>query len=169
MNQLPAQPHLDHLKKQAKDLLRLYRSRDPASLARFRANLPAAAGKDDAAIAALDLRLRDAQWCVAREYGFSSWADLKSYVEAQAARSGDRRDRVLRWLERVYAGDIAGGNERARPAIAARMLAENSDLIGGDAYLACATGDEALLRRPPRLAAAGRRHAVQPGTAAGLS
>ena len=85
MSRLPARPNLDHLKKQAKDLLALYRRRDPASLARLRAALPAAAAKSDDAIMILGLRLHDAQSCVAREYGFASWLDLRSFVEARAA------------------------------------------------------------------------------------
>ena len=39
--------NLDHLKKQAKELIRLYRSRDAAAMARFRRALPAAAGRSD--------------------------------------------------------------------------------------------------------------------------
>ena len=37
MNRSPDRLNLDHLKKQAKELIRLYRSRDPAAMARFRA------------------------------------------------------------------------------------------------------------------------------------
>ena len=52
MNPLPDRSNLDHLKKQAKELIRLYRSRDPAAIARFRKALPAAAGRNDESIAA---------------------------------------------------------------------------------------------------------------------
>lgn len=83
MQRLPERPNLDHLKKQAKDLLALYRNGDPAAIARFRDALPPAASKDDATIANLGLRLHDAQSCVAREYGLLSWADLRSFVEAR--------------------------------------------------------------------------------------
>ena len=48
---LPERPNLDHLKKQAKDLLARIRTGDPAAMARMRTALPAATGKDDAAIA----------------------------------------------------------------------------------------------------------------------
>ena len=75
MQRLPERSNLDHLKKQAKELLRLYRSRDAEAIGRFRRALPAAAGLGDADIAAFKLRLHDAQSCVAREYGFASWAD----------------------------------------------------------------------------------------------
>jgi ankyrin repeat protein len=150
MNTLPDRPNLGHLKKQAKDLIRRYRDRDPQAMAQFRDALPAAAGRSDHDIAALDLRLHDAQSCVARGYGFASWADLASYVEAQSAPAGDRDARVLGWLGLVYAGDVDGGPDRANPGVAARMLAENPDLAAGSPYLACAVGDDGTLRLATR-------------------
>jgi hypothetical protein len=144
---LPDRSNFDHLKKQAKDLIRLYRSRDRDAIARFRRALPAAAGRSDEEIAALDLHLHDAQSCVAREYGFASWADLRSYVEIQSASHIDEAARALHWLRLVYSGDVDGrGIDRARPRVAARMLAENPDIASGDPYLACAIGDEDALR-----------------------
>jgi len=56
---LPPQPNLEHLKKQAKDLLHDMQERDPAS------------------------KLADAQHAIAREYGFLSWPKLKAHVESQ--------------------------------------------------------------------------------------
>ena len=47
MNRLPDRSNLDHLKKQAKDLIRLYRNRDAEAIARFRRALPAATGRSD--------------------------------------------------------------------------------------------------------------------------
>ena len=55
---LPRRPHLDHLKKQAKALLRRMRDERP------------------------DATLADAQHALAREYGFASWSRLKSHIEA---------------------------------------------------------------------------------------
>jgi hypothetical protein len=150
MKQLPEQPSLEHLRKQAKDLLRLYKSRDAGALDRFSSFLPAAAGKTHANILTLNLRLRDAQSCVAREYGFPSWQELRSYAEAKAAPQGDNTARVMGWLRFVYAGEIAGGNNRTRPSLAARRLAEDPELAEGDVYLSCAIGDEDALRRITR-------------------
>jgi hypothetical protein len=47
MNRSPDRLNFDHLKKQAKDLIRLYRNRDAAAIARFRLALPAAARLTD--------------------------------------------------------------------------------------------------------------------------
>jgi hypothetical protein len=147
MKQLPEQPSLEHLKKQAKDLLRFYKNGDAEALDRFSSFLPAAAGKTHSNILALNLHLHDAQSCVAREYGFPSWQELRSYVEAKATPHGDHAFRVLAWLRLVYAGEIAGGNNRSRPSLAARRLTEDRGFTGGDVYLACAIGDEDALRQ----------------------
>ena len=61
---LPSLPNLDHLKKQAKDVLRVSRHRSPP------------------------LRLADAQLALARGYGFPSWADLKLHVERVRRQPG---------------------------------------------------------------------------------
>jgi GNAT superfamily N-acetyltransferase len=53
---LPARPNLDHLKKQAKDLLPELQEKNPGA------------------------RLADAQHLVAREYGFQSWPRLKEHL-----------------------------------------------------------------------------------------
>lgn len=146
MKRLPNRPHLDQLKKQAKDLLAAYKSGDPAALARLREFLPAAAAKDDETIGNLALRLHDGQSCVAREYGFASWRDLSSFVAARRAYSIDRTTSILNWLRLIYPGDISGGTDRASPAAAARMLKEFPELPSRDPYLACAIGEEAVLR-----------------------
>ena len=146
MNRTPDRLNFDHLKKQAKDLIRLYRSRDAAAIARFRLELPAAARLTDAEISALGLHLHDAQSCLAREHGFRSWADLKRYVEVQTASWHEHDARVLNWLGLIYPGDVSGTVDRANPRVALRMLAENPDLAAGDPYLGCAIGDESALR-----------------------
>lgn len=147
MKRLPARPDLGHLKKQAKELLSLYRDGDVGAIERFRAFLPAAAGRSDPAIVQMALRLHDAQSCVAREHGFASWGDLQGFVLARRAHTEDPARAVLNWLRLVYAGDIAGGTDNARPAVAERLLQEHPDLLDDDPYLACAVGNEAVVRR----------------------
>jgi hypothetical protein len=82
---LPARPNLDHLKSQAKDLLDAVKRNDPAARDRVRANLPSAAttaGPDRDTFA-----LHDAQSVIAREYGFQSWSELRTEVEARTNAS----------------------------------------------------------------------------------
>jgi len=142
MPSLPERPNLSHLKTQAKDLLRGYRRGDPSAAVRLRQWLPAARGKDDAALDALALRLHDAQSCVAREYGFASWTDLKAFVDARAAERASREVLLRTWLPLVY----GGGFLRSNPAAAARLLEHRPDVTGTDPLLACATGDVPRVR-----------------------
>jgi hypothetical protein len=153
MKTLPPRANLDHLKKQAKALLRLYRDGDPTAVARFAAGLPAAAHLASEDIRALRLRLHDAQSCIAREYGFDSWAQLSLHVEAGMFAQGDRVTSIRRWLALAYGGDVTGSYDAARPRLAAHLLPQRPELFTGDVYLACAIGD---------LAAVGRAIAVDP-------
>ena len=77
---LPDRPDLDHLKKQAKRLLRGLASREPGALERYRAALSRLAPDVPS--------LADAQRALAAEYGFASWPKLKAHVE-ELAHSGD--------------------------------------------------------------------------------
>lgn len=73
---LPARPSLQHLRNQARDLVNACKKGDAEALARAQAHRPGfeAATPPHATI-------HDAQWIVAREYGFASWAKLKAHVE----------------------------------------------------------------------------------------
>jgi Lon protease-like protein len=83
---LPARPHLEHLKKQAKELLAAHQRGDPEALQRLGASLPACAGLSPDAIAELPLALHDAQSALAREYGAHSWAELRARVRAASGQ-----------------------------------------------------------------------------------
>ena len=77
-SRLPARPSLEQLRKQAKDLLHLIRDGDPAAVQRMRAVIPTTGATNEAT----DRILADAQFVVAREYGFENWAALTQYVDA---------------------------------------------------------------------------------------
>jgi ankyrin repeat protein len=147
MKSLPSRPDINQLKRQAKELLADYRRSAPEALQRFHDGLPAAAGRDHDAILGLRLRLHDAQSCIAREYGFASWADLKTFLEISRIRESDSTALVTAFLRVVYSGDIAGGTSPARPNIAARLIKKNPDLFRQDPWVACATGDVDTVER----------------------
>lgn len=148
VNTLPERSNIDHLRKQAKDLLQQYRRKDPVAFERLRRSLPAARSKDDATLIGLQFRLHDMQSCIAREYGFVSWAELVHGVELQRVRTKGLRALQLYWLQMVYGGDVAGDYVQAQPERAARLLAERPEILTpGDPYLACAIGDETSIRR----------------------
>lgn len=80
---LPARPNLDHLRKQAKELLLTLRQRTPSS------------------------KLADAQYALAREYGFADWPSLKAHVAGQARHS----PLVGTWSERSALQDDSAARE----------------------------------------------------------
>lgn len=83
---LPERPHIEHLKKQAKDLLRDQRAGDRRLCLSLKAYLPRLAHRTDDEVLAADISLHDAQHVVARQYGFERWADLRETVEAGNGR-----------------------------------------------------------------------------------
>src|SRR5262245_5525848 len=78
---LPASPDLGQQRKRAKDFLKAVRAGDSGALARFRYGHPSYANGTDDVIRA-QAQLSDAQWVIAREYGFTSWPRLKQHIEA---------------------------------------------------------------------------------------
>ena len=85
MPDLPAQPDLDQLCHQAKDLLHAAQRGDPDAIARIRA-------VSDGII------LSSAQLAVAREYGFASWTKLKLEVERRDILNSRDLSRLTRLL-----------------------------------------------------------------------
>jgi hypothetical protein len=78
---LPLNPNLDHLRYQAKDLLRALAARSADTAQRVREFHPRFHSAADAEIFDAPFRLSDAQLTVARESGFPSWARLKRHIE----------------------------------------------------------------------------------------
>ncbi|MCT2587054.1 phosphotransferase [Actinophytocola gossypii] len=85
MKTLPDNPNLDHLRRQAKDLLAGLRDSDP------------------------DASLADAQTSLAEQYGFRTWADLKAEVD-RTRGTVDVADPALarRIAERFGLGEVTG-------------------------------------------------------------
>lgn len=81
VTRLPSNPNLDHLKYQAKDLLREHAARSQQAAQRIREFHPRFTKSADAEIFHAKLRLADAQLAIAREYGFPSWTRLKRHIE----------------------------------------------------------------------------------------
>src|SRR6187399_2018978 len=78
---LPPNASLDHLKYQAKDLLKEHAARDPQAAQRLREFHPNFDKSTDAQIYKAKLKLSDAQLAIARQRGFASWARLKRHIE----------------------------------------------------------------------------------------
>ena len=96
--ELPPRASLEHLKKQAKDLLDGHKNADPRALARIRDAVPAFAKMTDEELARAPLALHDAQSAIAREYGTTSWAELREAVAKQNAPDAEHSGDLLRAL-----------------------------------------------------------------------
>jgi hypothetical protein len=94
---LPARPSFEQLQKQAKELLRLYRADDGAAVGRFRAVTPQLLDSTARPVA-----LADAQFVLAREYGFESWAKLKYHVAAMQPTGLEEFERLAKDLADAY-------------------------------------------------------------------
>jgi hypothetical protein len=99
---LPDRPDLGQLKRQAKELLAAFLSRDPDAVAevnRFYHEADAAA-----------FALHDAQLVMARAHGYDSWPKLKAYVDGVT---------IQRLVEAVRANDLDGVRAilRVRPEL----------------------------------------------------
>jgi catechol 2,3-dioxygenase-like lactoylglutathione lyase family enzyme len=78
---LPARPNLDHLKREAKRILRTLKAGEPGALPLLR-SLPKYAGVTDTHVTG-SATLLDVQQALARDYGFAGWPALKRYVESR--------------------------------------------------------------------------------------
>jgi ankyrin repeat protein len=143
---LPADPDLDRLKKQAKQLLRDARAQSSQALQSILTFHPRPAEF---------ATLRDAQLTLARLYGFVDWEQLRNEVELRQLRrssSQEQAERFIRHACLTYDGD----DQPWRFERAAEWLRQLPDLSRGDFYCALAAGDleavTAFLRSDPSLA-----------------
>jgi ankyrin repeat protein len=108
---LPPQPHLDHLRRQARELLRAWHAGDAAALARAAPyRLPAPP------------RLAGAQLVIAREHGFGSWPQLVLAVEQQRERGLSEAE----FLERLLTLAIGRGYAAPNPMRALALAGTRS-------------------------------------------
>ena len=105
---LPDQPSLEFERKQAKVLVRDFEAGVSAAVLRVREQLPERA---------TPISVRDAQFVIAREYGYGGWPELKSAILEQS--SG------LEWAA-AEARKAIDANDTARLS---NLIAEHSDLL----------------------------------------
>lgn len=82
---LPSRPNLDQLKRQAKELVTEQRAGTLQVCQRIREFHPRYACASDDSIKAAAFALSDGQLTIAREYGFASWARLRTFVRDEHA------------------------------------------------------------------------------------
>ena len=129
---LPPHASLEHLKHQAKDLIREHGSRDPQAAQRIREFHPRFRAATDPEIFDARLKLADARLTIARERGFASWARLKKHVEKPTLAddlSLPHHERIedpafRRAVDLLDAGDVKGlrAHLEAHPVLAHRRV-----------------------------------------------
>ncbi len=82
---LPSHANLEHLRKQAKALLRAVQQGEPEAIGRVKPHVRRLHGVGDRDIAEASVTLTEAQLAVARTYGFADWATMKKQIQAQDA------------------------------------------------------------------------------------
>jgi ankyrin repeat protein len=161
---LPVRPHLEQYKKQAKELVKAWKAGDADAIARVRRNHPrfrsvadndlggAGGGlggrKSGSKAAALHMGLADAQWVIASEHGFESWAKFAKHVEASM------RERAVASLSDPVAGFIAAAcvprdasHASGTLETAEAILAAHPDVVRNDIFVAAILGDDVEVRR----------------------
>src|SRR5712691_4292232 len=93
--ELPPRPNLEQYKKQAKDLVKAHKSGDPEAIRRIKKYHPRSR-----------FALADAQFVIAREYGFESWPKFAKHVEA-LTRDSSSVSRFEAAVNAIIAGDVA--------------------------------------------------------------
>ena len=122
---LPLSPDLNHLKTEAKTLKKQFNSGDSHARNFASFHLTMVPGQ---------LKLADAQFAIARSYGFKSWPRLKAYVEARALSNEDRADLLLKSIfESNY-------------ALLEELYSHHETLLGVNIFVTCALGDLETVR-----------------------
>ena len=140
VKELPPNANLDHLKHQARDLLKEHGSREPQAAQRIREFHPRFRKATDGEIFDAPLRLSDARLTVARECGFESWTALKRHLESTALADSmslaldDRIEDPMfrRAVDLVDAGDVDG--LRAHLNTHSGLIRQRVPLEGGNYF-----------------------------------
>jgi ankyrin repeat protein len=142
---LPARPSLEQYKKQAKELLRAYRSADVETIRRVKRNHPRfekLAGHSHVLPQGFDISkfaLADAQLVIAREHGFESWPKFTKRIEVINSEAAALENPVAAFIEAA----IWHGTLEAAGAI----LAAHPEIARTSIHVAAILGDDAAVRR----------------------
>jgi hypothetical protein len=132
----------------ARKLLKDVRAGDAGATARFRYNHPRFATMTDEAIRAA-ARFPDARFVVAREYGFSSWARLRDYLEALGGKRELRHpfETDLQYYRDRAAGmlSVFGTGERNALRLVRLFHPEHANASEADIHAATLTQADAEL------------------------
>jgi ankyrin repeat protein len=136
---LSARPSLEQYKKQAKELLKAYRSADVETIRRVKRNHPRFEKLAEPGFEISKFSLADAQLVIAREHGFESWPKFARRIEVINSEAAARTNPVAAFIEAA----IWQGTLDAAEAI----LALHPEIAQTSIHVAAILGDDAAVRR----------------------
>jgi ankyrin repeat protein len=136
---LPARPSLEQYKKQAKELLKAYRSADVATIRRVKRNHPRFEDLSAPGFDVTKFVLADAQLVIAREHGFESWAKFTKRIEVINSEIAALKNPVAAFIEAA----IWHGTLEAAEAI----LAAHTEIAHNSIHVAAILGDDEAVQR----------------------
>jgi ankyrin repeat protein len=136
---LPAHPSLEQYKKQAKELLKAYRSADVETIRRVKRSHPRFEKLAEPGFDISKFALADAQLVIAREHGFESWPKFTKRIEIINSEAAARTNPVAAFIEAA----IWHGTLEAAEAI----LAAHPEIAQSNIHVAAILGDDAAVRR----------------------
>jgi len=136
---LPARPSLEQYKKQAKELLKAYRSADVETIRRVERHHPRFEKLAEAGFDISKFALADAQLVIAREHGLESWPKFTKRIEVISSEIAALTNPVAAFIEAA----IWHGTLDAVDAV----LAAHPEIAHNSIHVAAILGDEAAVRR----------------------
>src|SRR5579859_1432094 len=136
---LPLRPNLEQYKKQAKDLLKGFRSSQPDAVQRARNFHPRFAQGSGSPLGPAKFLLADAQLVIAREHGFESWPKFVQRIEVINSEIAANVNPVAAFIKAA----IWHGTLDAAEAI----LAAHPEIARESIHVAAILGDDAAVRR----------------------
>jgi ankyrin repeat protein len=144
--ELPARPSLEQYKKQAKDLVKAYKSEDSEAIQRVRKSHPHADKLLNSKILKAKFALADAQLIIARENACDSWPKFARHIEALVEKSAESsNDPLAAFIEAASVPLDNHGSGTLERAEAIR--AAHPEIATSDIYSAAILGDDIAVRR----------------------
>ena len=131
----PVRLNVEQARKQAKDLLKALKSRDPDAATRFRTAIPQLGASSNQAVFAAKLALHDAQRVIAIEHGCRSWPEFVAHVQ-QSTEPQYSVDDLIEFFVAVKDKDADGVKRAldAQPALIDARLLDANYMLEGDAF-----------------------------------
>jgi len=151
---LPARPSLEQYKKQAKELVKVFRaeqsrkSSESTAIQRVKSCHPRFADLTADKISSTKFALADAQFVIAREHGFESWPEFAKHIEslAHARFAASASNPVAAFIEAACVPRDSGHNSGTLE-LAEAILVAHPEVASSNIYTAAILGNRAAAQR----------------------